>query len=96
MDHRKLRIGKRSELLFLALMQSDEVWEKGDRRGWQVHYVMSEVFGLRYHYWLWRSSRRSISRDFAADDGTVISLSKLTGGGAYKGVSVLTERADEL
>ena len=57
---------------------------------------MSEAFGLRYHDWFWRGGRRSISGDFAADEGVVIGLSKLVGSGTYEGVAVLTERADEL
>ena len=57
---------------------------------------MGEAFGLRYHDWFWRSGRRSIPGDFAADDGIVIGLPKLLGSGTYEGVAVLTERADKL
>ena len=96
MDHRKLPIGKRRELYFLALVQGDEVREESDCRGWQVHHVMGEEFRLRDHDWVGGGGGRSVSGDFAAEGGGVIRVSELVRSGADEGVAVLAGRSDEL
>ena len=96
MNHRKLNICMGRELFFLALVQTDEVREESDCRGWQVHHVMGEVFRLRDYDWVGGGGRRSVSGDFAADEGAVLRVSKLAGSGADERVAVLTGRSDEL